>query len=182
MLVLPSFTEDGLLPPGDYAMSLDALARSPLVAGPPDGMPWDAGWRATLVHNLGVLVSHLAAAGVQDVFVDGSFVEAKPHPNDVDGYFLCAAGDLYDGTLEARLHALDPVWTWDFDSRYRPAGGGKAQLPMWHKYRVELFPHVGQKVGIFDPFGNELEFPAAFRQSRSFKPKGIVKLITGGKR
>lgn len=180
--MIPPFDEDGLLPAGDYAVSLDDLATSPLVFGSGDDVPWDVGWRATLVRNLSVMVEHLAAAGVRDVFVDGSFVEAKPHPNDVDGYFLCEAADLYDGTLETRLQALDPVWTWDFDRRYRPAAGGKLQLPMWHKYRVELFPHVGQKVGIFDPFGNELEFPAAFRQSRSFKPKGIVKLITGGQR
>jgi hypothetical protein len=28
---------------------------------------------------------------------------------------------------------------------------------MWHQYRVELYPHVGQLSGIRDRFGNELE-------------------------
>jgi hypothetical protein len=78
--------------------------------------------------------------------------------------------------LEARLQLLDPIWTWDTDSRYIPPESSKRQLPMWHKYRVELFPHVGQPTGILDPFGNQLMFPSAFRLSRSFKPKGIVKI------
>jgi hypothetical protein len=47
---------------------------------------------------------------------------------------------------------------------------------MWHKYRVELFPHVGQPTGITDRFGNDFVFPSAFRQSRDFKPKGIIKI------
>ena len=45
-----------------------------------------------------------------------------------------------------------------------------------HKYRVELFPHFGQGAGILDRFGHELEFPSAFRQTRQFVAKGIVKL------
>jgi hypothetical protein len=53
---------------------------------------------------------------------------------------------------------------------------------MWHTYRVELYPHVpGIGSGIRDRHGHELEFPAAFRQSRrDGKPKGIVKIKFGG--
>ena len=51
---------------------------------------------------------------------------------------------------------------------------------MWHQYRVELYPHVpglGIGSGILDKFGNELEFPSAFRQCRrNGKPRGIVKI------
>jgi hypothetical protein len=51
---------------------------------------------------------------------------------------------------------------------------------MWHKYRVELYPHIeGMSSGICNKFGNELEFPAAFRISRTNDiPKGIVKMET----
>src|SRR5215212_5740764 len=59
----------------------------------------------------------------------------------------------------------------------------KWQLPMWHRYRVELYPHYVdlpialQRTGIRDEFGNDLHFPAAFRKSRrEHKPKGIVKI------
>jgi hypothetical protein len=50
---------------------------------------------------------------------------------------------------------------------------------MWHQYRVELYPHFpGLLSGIVDQFGNELQFPSAFRQQRhSFRPKGIVEIV-----
>lgn len=173
---LPPFTNDGVLPAGDYLLTLDELLVSPLVLGWRDGGEWDAAWRQMLVKNLLVMVSHLQQAGIHDIFIDGSFVENKPHPNDIDGYFKCERDRLYDGELEARLQELDPVWTWDTNKRFALQPGSKCQLPMWHKYRVELFPHVGQFTGILDAFGNELLFPSAFRQSREFKPKGIVKI------
>ena len=45
---LPSFTEDGLLPPGDYVLTLDEMAKSLLVVGPEDAErypSWDRNWR-----------------------------------------------------------------------------------------------------------------------------------------
>jgi malonate decarboxylase alpha subunit len=58
--------------------------------------------------------------------------------------------------------------------------GLKKRLPMWHRYRVEFYPHVpglGIGSGIVDKYGNELEFPSAFRQChRNGKPRGIVKI------
>jgi hypothetical protein len=53
-----------------------------------------------------------------------------------------------------------------------------ATLMMWHHYRVELYPHVGQGCGIFDENGNEQMFPAAFRKTRdTLLPKGIIQII-----
>lgn len=52
---------------------------------------------------------------------------------------------------------------------------------MWHKYRVELYPHHGQPSGIVDEHGNQQQFPAAFRKTRdTFLLKGIVKIVKGG--
>jgi hypothetical protein len=60
---------------------------------------------------------------------------------------------------------------------FRGRGYPKKQLPMWHQYRVELYPHYGQLSGIRDTFGNELEFPSAFRLSRrDGRPRGIIKI------
>lgn len=54
---------------------------------------------------------------------------------------------------------------------------------MWHVYRVELYPHVGQLSGIHDQFGNELEFPSAFRLSRrDGRARGIIKIKNGAER
>jgi hypothetical protein len=180
---LPPFNSDGVLPVGDYPLTLAELRCSELVLGyedPKNNPNWDAVWRENLVDNLGVLVSQLRQVGISEVFVDGSFVEDKDHPNDIDGYFPCDIHRLASGELQRELNLLDPhkVWTWSPSSRRKCRGFPKAQLPMWHIYRVELYPHfLGNKTGIRDDLGNDLEFPAAFRRSRrDGKPKGIIKL------
>jgi hypothetical protein len=169
-----------MLPSGDYELTLDELRASSLVTG--NGVvsqAWDAQWRAALVENLAVLVAQLWKVGVRDVYADGSFVEDKDHPNDIDGYFVCDLQRLASGQLQRELNLLDQhkVWTWDPRERRPFRGYPKKQLPMWHEYRVELYPHYGQLSGIRDKFGNELEFPSAFRTSRrDGKPRGIVKI------
>lgn len=189
MVAIPPFNDDGLLPKGDFEVSFDELRQSVLVLGPgePREFPtWDAVWRAKLVGNLEILTRQLWKSGITEVFADGSFVEDKDHPNDIDGYFVCDLGRLKSGQLERELNLLDPlkVWTWDPASRRPYRGYPKWQLPMWHKYRIELYPHVpglGIGSGIRDKHGNELEFPSAFRQSRrDGTPRGIVKLRDGG--
>ncbi len=188
MAQLPDFDADGLLPPGDYEMSFEDLKSSPLVLGPANCEPtqWDSTWRRWLVTNLATLTEQLWRVGVREVFADGSFAEEKSHPNDIDGYFVCDFEALRTGTLQRKLNLLDPfqIWTWDPAQRSAYRGYPKKQLPMWHKYRVELYPHVpglGVQSGIRDRMGNELEFPAAFRQSRrNGKPRGIIKIRYGG--
>jgi len=181
---LPEFGEDGLLPAGDYPLTLEDLRESMLVAGPRTLCPaWDSEWRRQLVDSLAVLVRQLRQVGIEEIYIDGSFVEDKDHPNDIDGYFVCDLHHLASGRLERELNLLDAhkVWTWDPEARRPFRGYPKRQLPMWHRYRVELYPHVGQLSGIRDRFGNELEFPSAFRLSRrDGKQRGIVKLIKGG--
>lgn len=178
--MLPEFTEQGLLPAGDYVMSLDQLRHSILVKATSRRSPtWDEQWRLQLVQNLSVLCHQLWSVGIDQIFVDGSFVEEKDHPNDIDGYFECAADSFISGKLERDLNLLDPhkIWTWDPASRRPYRGYPKRQLPMWHQYRVELYAHFGQPSGIQDEFGHPLEFPAAFRRTRfGNHPKGIIKI------
>lgn len=122
---LPPFTNDGLLPPGDYRLTLDELRESFLVGGL--GHPtWDDSWRLRLVDNLEVLVKQLWQVGVTDIFADGSFAEDKDHPNDIDGYFVCDQDRLTSGALQRELNLLDShkIWTWDPRTRrpYRKTG------------------------------------------------------------
>lgn len=179
--LLPQFTQDGLLPPGDYPMTLDHLRASFLVTGEGVGsLTWATAWRKALVDNLGVLAGQLWSVGIVTIVVNGSFVEDKDHPNDIDGYFECTVLELATGRLAQSLNALDRhhVWTWDPGQRTYDPRSGKAQLPMWYQYRVELYPHVGQPAGIVDRYGNQLQFPAAFRVRRStYQPKGVVTLL-----
>ena len=187
MVPIPAFSPDGLLPPGDYEVTFGELRQSTLVVGPrrmEKHRQWDAAWRARLVDNLEILTTQLWQIGITEVFADGSFAEDKDHPNDIDGCFVTDLARLASGQLEQELNFLDPekVWTWDPASRKPYRGYPKRQLPMWHRYRVELYPHVaGFGSGILDRFGNELEFPSAFRQSRrDSKPRGIIKIRYGG--
>ena len=112
-----------------------------------------------LTDNLEILTRQLWQTGICDIFADGE--------------------------LARHLNLLDPfkIWTWDPASRKSYRGYPKKQLPMWHRYRVELYPHVpglGIGSGILDQHWQELEFPSAFRQSRGGKPRGIVKIKYGG--
>lgn len=187
--VIPLFDPNGVLPAGDFEVSFDELRKSLLVIGPgdpEDSSTWDRPWRKLLVQNLEILTQQLWKAGIREVFADGSFAEDKDHPNDIDGYLVCDFDLLRTGELTRRLNLLDPfkIWTWDPAARKPYRGYPKKQLPMWHRYRVELYPHVpglGGGSGICDKYGHELEFPAAFRQSRrDGKPRGIVKIKYGG--
>ena len=129
----PQFTKYGVLPAGDIALTLRELRECPLVTGShSQSKHWDVAWRQHLVDNLSVLVRQLWQVGITDIFIDGSFVEEKDHPNDIDGYFECDLMQLASGKLEDDLNRLDPhqVWTWDPASRQRVPGFDKKQLPM----------------------------------------------------
>jgi hypothetical protein len=181
--IIPDFQPNGLLPVADYSVTFAQLRNSVLINGPRLNKSsfWDSNWRSDLVNNLEILVTQLWYVGILDVFVDGSFVEDKDHPNDIDGYFVCDERFVRDNQLARSLNLLDPhkIWTWDPASRRPCRGYPKRQLPMWHQYRVELYPHFsGLLTGIRDKYGNDMEFPSAFRQSRRDNcPKGIVKLL-----
>lgn len=179
---LPEFNSEGLLPAGDYEMTFEQLRTSHLVQdGDRSCEHWDASWRLWLVDQFEVLAKQLWQVGITEIFADGSFAEDKSHPNDIDGYFECDKNLLASGQLQQDLNLLDPqkVWTWNPASRKPYPGYPKMQLPMWHVYRVELYPHFpGLNSGIMDSHGNELEFPSAFRRSRrDGSQRGIIKLL-----
>jgi hypothetical protein len=180
-MTLPFFTSNDVLPAGDYPMTLEELRTCHLVTGHNNSSDtWDQAWRNKLVTNLSVVVRQLWQIGIDRIFVDGSFVENKDHPNDIDGYFEAEESRIILGTLEAELNAVDPYqsWTWKQSLRRFDPNSAKRQLPMWHQYRVELYPHYGQLAGITDEYGNALQFPAAFRKSRiDHRPKGIIQVV-----
>lgn len=178
--MLPPFNEHGLLEPGEYELTLKQLRSSFLVQGPSNASSrWDNSWRSKLVDNAQILIHQLWDIGVTEIFLDGSFVEDKDNPNDIDGYFETGISSIVSGSLTRDLNALDEykVWTWNPRERRAHPGFAEKQLPMWHHYRVEFYPHYGQLCGIQDEYGNELTFPSAFRTSRrDGKPKGIIKI------
>jgi hypothetical protein len=103
---LPPFSSDGLLPPGIYPLTLAGLRSSFLVTGDRvASRTWDEAWRGQLVDNLGTLAGQLWTVGITDIFVDGSFVEEKDHPNDIDGYFTVDLRRVVSSNLERDLNA-----------------------------------------------------------------------------
>jgi hypothetical protein len=107
-------------------------------------------------------------------------VEDKDHPNDIDGYFVVDPIRFVTGELEEGLNHIDPrkCWTWSHEARRPCRGYPKLQLPMWHAYRVEMYPHYIGLLAGQDEFGNPLEFPAWFRQRRTNgQATGIVQIV-----
>ena len=54
------------------------------------------------------MVGQLRRIGIKEIFVDGSFVEDKDHPGDIDGYFECDVVEFATGNLQRELNGLDP--------------------------------------------------------------------------
>ena len=167
---------------GTHIANFDELRQSLLVVGPGAQLAphWDAQWRLSLVDKAAVLVGQLWQVSITEIFLDGSFTESKDSPNDIDGYFETDAKRMGSGQLERELNALDPyrVWTWDHTQRRKHRNSTKKQLPMWHRYRVELYPHYPGLVALRDQWGNDLQFPSAFRQQRDTAiRKGIIKIV-----
>jgi hypothetical protein len=177
---LPRFTADGLLPPADYPLTIDGLRASYLVTGEGIDVPgWDALWREHLVNNLEQFVRQLWVAGVEQIFVNGSFVTRKPRPGDIDGYFECEAPRF--PWIVLRLLQLGRYLPWDWTQRARDPETGILKLRMWHEYRVEIFPHFvdqPQPTGIRDEYGNELPFSSLFRRDKDTgMPKDVIQIV-----
>jgi hypothetical protein len=132
-------------------------------------IPWDQPWRTKLVDHLEVIVGQLEAVGIRDIYIGGSFLEDKAHPNDIDGYFFCSAREVFSGELARKLNGLDPhaAWTWNPKNAKPYRGGKKRRLPLWHRYRIDMHAH----------WGDENENPAAlFRTTRNGEQRGIIKI------
>lgn len=186
MLINLQFDDDGRLPPGEYPMTLDELERSILVTGGEDkDDAWDTKWRVELVQNLRILVDQLWAEEITEIYIDGSFATDKPHPGDIDGYFVVKkTAELSDSEFEEelcnRLNQRDKnnAWTWKDKDRKRPAPSEKGQLPMWWHYHVEMWPEYGQWSGQIHPItGDKLTHSELFRITKQGEDKGIIKLL-----
>lgn len=129
------------------------------------------------------MCSHLWEVGIEEIYLDGSFTEAKAYPNDIDGYFECDVRRVATGELQREPWSDRPKEVLDLGPkgearlpRIRKEAATYVELPMWHAYRVELYPYYDQPAGITDEYGNPLTFPAAFRKRRrDDEPRGIVK-------
>ena len=91
------FNNDDVLDAGTYKATFGQLRSSLLVVGDGSSATWDSAWRLKLIDNLEILVNQLWSVGYKDIFLDGSFVENKDRPNDIDGYF------------DAKIKSINPL-------------------------------------------------------------------------
>ena len=105
-------------------------------------------------------------AGIEEIYIDGSFCTEKPDPGDVDGYWVEPDLDVYD--------RIDPYWI-DF----RPVfvrTAGKWRWRMWADHGVEFFIHPAMQAT------EEEGFPEFFRHDRAGLPRGVIRVITSDER
>jgi hypothetical protein len=131
VLTTPIDSTSGVLPPGDYRLTISELRQSYLVSGEGLNVPgWDSTWRAQLVDNLEPFVQQLWQVGVERIFVNGSFVTSKPRPEDIDAYFECEV-NRYGPILVGLLQSMPPL-PWDLTRRPIDPMTGDAKPVMWH--------------------------------------------------
>jgi hypothetical protein len=162
----------------DYTLTIDGLRNSMLVKGPTTGeyIPWDKEKRLYLVNQLEIVANQVWNAGFDKICVDGSFVEDKASPGDIDCYFECGLDDFMQGKVEEALRIANPGEKWGFSKDNLINVDGISQFPIWHKYRVDMWPECGMPSFVFDKSGtNNLKISQAFRQQKhTYRKKGIV--------
>ena len=150
--MIPAFDlNTGALPPGDYRATLQEIAER---LGFTPRRRW-------LLKGLRAAVEAFWVAGIEEIYVDGSFCSEKPDPGDIDGYWVEPDPGVYD--------RIDPYWI-DFDPILVPQMR-KWKWRMWVDHGVEFFIHPAMLAKA------DLAFPQFFRQDRDGQPRGVIRVV-----
>jgi hypothetical protein len=138
---IPAFNDEGQLPPGEHQATLDEIAfrfgRSSVR-------------RSQLQEGLHNAVTNFKAAGIQRIWINGSFTSDKVEPNDIDGCWE------YHSNVD--LSILDPVFLME------------SRIGMKRKFGLDFFlaDWIEGSTGI--------PFPHFFQVDRNGHAKGIIVL------
>jgi hypothetical protein len=155
--LIPALDEaTGGLPPGDHPATLEEVAKR-------FGFTPRRRW---LIKGLRIAVNAFWAAGIQEIFVDGSFCTNKRDPGDIDGYWVEPDAGVYD--------RVDPYWI-DFTLVPVPQIG-KWRWRMWAEHGVEFFIHPAMDAA------PNIGFPEFFRMDRDGRPRGVIQIVKAKKR
>lgn len=125
--MIPSFTDEGLLPPGVHDTDLEELKEK---------MGWSRR-RRELLEGLEESLGLMAACRVERVYLDGSFVTDKDRPNDIDGCY-----DLAEDVTDDDLGRLAPI--------FPPSPSNRAEAK--RRFGVDFFPAAATELGSGQPF------------------------------
>jgi hypothetical protein len=154
--LIPAFDPDtGALPPGDHRATLDEISR---------GLGFTPR-RRWLLKGLRAAVNAFWAAGIEGIYIDGSFCTEKPDPGDIDGYWIEPDPEVYD--------RIDPYWI-DFELILVPHLR-QWKWRMWAEHGVEFFIHPAMQAS------REVGFPEFFRRSRDGNPRGVIQVVRAGR-
>jgi hypothetical protein len=94
--MIPPLDENGYLPPGVHRARFEEVAAR---------FGWQSDLRRVEAESLGWLIELVRKAGAERLIINGSFVTAKPEPNDVDCLVLTGPGFPRDAAAESQLLA-----------------------------------------------------------------------------
>jgi hypothetical protein len=150
--LIPSFDPlTGALTAGDHQATLEEITEC---LGFTPRRRW-------LLKGLRAAVEAFWAAGIQEIYIDGSFCTEKPDPGDIDGYGVEPDPGVYD--------RIDPYWI-DFEFVLVPHIR-KWKSRMWADHGVEFFIHPAMQATA------EIGFPQFFRRDRDGRPRGVIRVI-----
>jgi Family of unknown function (DUF6932) len=150
-LIPPFDPETGALPPGDHQATLEEIARR-LIFTPR---------RRWLLTGLRAAIEAFWAAGIEEIYIDGSFCTEKPDPGDIDGYWVEPDAEVYE--------RIDPYWIDFTPVLAQPVR--KWKWRMWSDHGVEFFIHPAMQATA------EESFPAFFRHDREGRTRGVIQVI-----
>ncbi len=118
--------------------------------------------RQKLMLGLKLALQNLKSAGVNKVFIDGSFTTQKDEPQDIDGCWSA------EGNIDLSL--LDPLF-WNFET---PEEFTRARHQAQEKYGIDFF------IAEWTEGESGKPFPEFFQSNRDGERKGILKLELNG--
>ena len=117
--------------------------------------------RRWLLKGLRAAVQAFWAAGIDEVYIDGSFCTEKPDPGDLDGYWVEPDPEVYE--------RIDPYWI-DF-GLVLTQSVRKWKWRMWIDFGVEFFIHPAMQAS------SDEKFPDFFRHDRNGRPRAVIRVV-----
>lgn len=169
------------LPPGTFRAKPEEIFASHLVVDEAHGVYRGDQYRQQLFQRAlnGIRVLH--RAGIQDMYMAGSFLSTKPRPGDLNLWFSVPLEYYSSHRFAKTLKSIDPdtMWTWNH-SDFQKDSSGKFRSPMWRAYGLEPIYSIIEipSYPAATATGKYVDFPDSYyRLTQDGYPCGVIQLI-----